>query len=92
MGLCFFTKVVKLLSQLTRNYKVHFLFIFFPNKLKSDDSNIYAKLLIMKQKIINICPSDTMISLKSNLLILKPFALLPEDGNILVTRDNALHR
>ena len=37
----------------------------FLNKLKFDDSNIYTKLLIREQKIINNCPSDTLISLRS---------------------------
>ena len=38
----------------------------FPKKLKFDGSNICKELLIMKLKIINNCPSDTLISLKSN--------------------------
>ena len=37
----------------------------FPNKIKFDDSNICTKFLIREQKIINNCPSDTLISLKS---------------------------
>ena len=39
---------------------------FFPNKRKFDDSNFCTKFLIMKEKTINNCPSDTLISLKSN--------------------------
>ena len=30
----------------------------FPNKVKFDDSNIFTKLLIREQKIVNNCPSD----------------------------------
>ena len=37
-----------------------------PSKLKFDDNNICTMLLIMEQKIINDCPSGTLISLKSN--------------------------
>ena len=40
---------------------------FFPNKLKFDNSNICSKLLIMQQEIIINCPSDKLISLKSNI-------------------------
>ena len=37
-----------------------------PNKLEFGDSDICMTFLIMKQKIINNCPSDTLIFLKSN--------------------------
>ena len=37
-----------------------------PNKLEFCDSDICMTFLIMKQKIINNCPSDTLIFLKSN--------------------------
>ena len=47
-----------------------------PSKLKFDDNNICTMLLIMEQKIINDCPSGTLISLKSNFWMLKYFALL----------------
>ena len=49
---------------------------FFPNKRKFDDSNFCTKFLIMKEKTINNCPSDTLISLKSNFWMLKWFELL----------------
>ena len=38
---------------------------FFANKIKFDDSNVCTMLLIREQKIINNCPSDTLVSLKS---------------------------
>ena len=37
----------------------------FPNKFKFDDSKICAKLLIREQKIINNCPSDMLMPLRS---------------------------
>ena len=37
----------------------------FPNKLKFDDSNICTELLILKQKIVDNCPSNMLIPLKS---------------------------
>ena len=48
----------------------------FPNKLKFDDSNICTKLWIREQKIINNCPFDTLISLKSYVWMFNFFALL----------------
>ena len=36
-----------------------------PNKVKFGDNNICTKLLIREQKVINKCPSDTLISFKS---------------------------
>ena len=51
----------------------------FPNKLKCDDSNICTKILIREQKIVNNCPSDMLISLKSHVWMLKYFALLKYD-------------
>ena len=37
--------------------------ISFPNKLKFEHINIFTNLLILEEKIINTCPSDTLISL-----------------------------
>ena len=49
----------------------------FANKIKFDDSNICIKLLVMEQKIINNCLSDTLISLlKWNFWVLNSFLLL----------------
>ena len=39
--------------------------ISFSNKLKFDQYNIFTNLFILEKKIINTCPSDTLISLKS---------------------------
>ena len=36
-----------------------------PNKVKFGDNNICTKLFIREQKVINKCPSDTLISFKS---------------------------
>ena len=38
---------------------------FFPNKFKFDRFNIFTTLFYLEQKIINTCPSDKLISLKS---------------------------
>ena len=77
----------------------------FLNKLKFDDRNTCTKLLIMEQKIINNCPSDTLISYNLYFWMLKFFVLLKlhflcffalqlrsEVTNILVARENALDR
>ena len=51
--------------------KLTYGYIFtFPNKLKFDDYSLSAKLLIMEQKMVNDCPSDTLISFKSNFWML----------------------
>ena len=66
-----------------------------PNKLKFDDSNNCAKLLIREQKVINNCPFDTLISFEViplNVEIFCAFEERPEVTNLLVTRDNMLHR
>ena len=55
---------------------------FLPNKLKFDDGNICTKLLIREKKIINNFPSDTLISLKSNVWMLKHFALWKYDRRL----------
>ena len=51
--------------------------------LKFDDINICKKLLIREQKIINNCPSDKLISLKSS-------EVRSEVTNIILARDNVL--
>ena len=51
----------------------------FPNKLKFDYSNICTKPLIMEHKIK---PSDTLISLQSNIWMLKYFGLLKHFGKL----------
>ena len=69
--------------------------ISFPKKLKFDHINIFKNVLIMEQKIVNTSPSDTLISLKSSLWMLKFYAVLEYRWtwqNILVTGDNAIHR
>ena len=50
--------------------------ISFPKKLKFDHINIFKNVLIMEQKIVNTSPSDTLISLKSSLWMLKFYAVL----------------
>ena len=68
----------------------------FPNKLTCDNNNICTKLLIMKLKIINNCPSNTLICLKPlfshSFKIFFEFEVRPEVTNIFITRDNVLHR
>ena len=54
----------------------------FTKKLKFGDSNICTKFMIRKQKIINNCPSDTSISLRSYVSMLKYFALLKYGRNL----------
>ena len=61
------------IASIKSNYDDIFSFL---NKLKFDDSNIYTKLLVSEQKIINICPFNTLISLKSYVWMLRYFALL----------------
>ena len=66
----------------------------FLNKLKFDDSNIFTKLLIREQKIINNCRPDLLISfvMRLNVDVFCAFEVRPEVTNILVTRDNILRR
>ena len=51
-------------------------------KLKFGDSNICTTFMIRKQKIINNCPSDTLISLKLYVSMLKYLALLKYGRNL----------
>ena len=50
--------------------------ISFTQKLKFDHINIFKNVLIMEQKIVNTSPSDTLISLKSSLWMLKFYTVL----------------